>query len=109
LSGKAVGIPPFSGSIPAASTSQPVALQRVASSQDFMAAAWQRTDCRNCPFVAAPDGELPPHLRYIAERWDRLPPHVREAIFTLIDASLAAFSFKDVCDESLKTVVGTDR
>ena len=31
---------------------------------------------------------LPPHLRYIEERWWLLPPHVREAILTLIDGAL---------------------
>ena len=73
------------GSIPAASTSQVVELQRLAPSFDSLAADGQRTDCRNCPFAAASDRGLPPHLRYIGERWDYLQPHVRDAIFALID------------------------
>ncbi len=83
------------GSIPAASTSQPVAPQRVVSFESGLAALWQRTDYRNCPSLAASDGELPPHLRYIAERWDNLQPHIREAIITLIDASLSASSSEE--------------
>lgn len=87
----------FAGSIAAASTSQVVDRKRLATYQNSLAADGQRTDCHTCPFAAASDNELPPHLRYIAERWDCLQPHVREAIFTLIDASQP-----NSCDEECK-------
>ncbi len=31
-------------------------------------------------------------LEYVAGYWDRLPPHIREAIVTLVDAAVATFS-----------------
>jgi hypothetical protein len=35
---------------------------------------------------------LPPVLARIAEVWTVLPPHIREAILTLVDAGLAVSS-----------------
>lgn len=35
------------------------------------------------------DGWHDASLRYIAKAWPQLPPHIRESIFILIDASLA--------------------
>ncbi len=36
-------------------------------------------------------------LEYVAEHWDRLPPHICEAIVTLVDAAIAAtFSNKQI-------------
>ena len=31
-----------------------------------------------------------PSIQFIADAWPKLPPHVREAIMTLIDGALAA-------------------
>ncbi|HEY4308775.1 MAG TPA: hypothetical protein VGN12_04915 [Pirellulales bacterium] len=34
-------------------------------------------------------GQLPPVVARIAESWAALPPHIREAVVTLVDAGLA--------------------
>jgi hypothetical protein len=41
-----------------------------------------------CPCSSPSDTEFSPSIQYIADAWPRLQPHVREAIFTLIDATL---------------------
>ena len=45
------------------------------------------------PTIIPPDGRIPdavaPAALYIAAAWPKLQPHVRDAILTLIDASLA--------------------
>ena len=48
--------------------------------------------CLNCPdgrFLASADIVKRSSMAHIAKAWPHLPPHVREAIFTLIDGSLA--------------------
>ena len=55
----------------------------------LVAADRQRTGCPDCQALADSVTELSPDLRYINERWHLLQPHVREAILTLVDASLA--------------------
>jgi hypothetical protein len=35
-------------------------------------------------------GKLPPAISRIAESWPALPPHIREAILTLVDAGRAS-------------------
>jgi hypothetical protein len=57
-----------------------------------VAAHWQRPPAPNCHELAAPDTELSPSIRYIAERWVLVPCHIREAILTLVDAGIAARS-----------------
>lgn len=49
---------------------------------------WQRTDCPHCRSVAPCAIQLNTSTSYIADHWDQLKPHIREAIFTLIDVSL---------------------
>ena len=39
--------------------------------------------------VAESDPACQPSIRFIADAWPKLPPHVREAIMTLIDGALA--------------------
>jgi hypothetical protein len=34
-------------------------------------------------------------IEYISVRWPLLPPHVREAIFTLVDAAMTQLPFRD--------------
>jgi hypothetical protein len=77
------------GSIPAASTPQVLCSKGLADFSFELAADRQRNQGSNCPSLASSDSEsLPPHLLYIEERWHLLKPHIREAIFTLIDAAL---------------------
>ncbi len=54
-----------------------------------MAAHWQRPPAPNCHELAPCDADLSPSIRYIAARWDFLPPHIREAILSLVDAGIA--------------------
>ena len=77
------------GSIPAASTLQPVSPKGLTGCVFPVAAHWQRTPAPNCPSLAAPDLELSPTVSYIAARWALLPPHIREAILTLVDSGVA--------------------
>ena len=77
---------------PAFASSQPMSEKRLTNSTPALAAVWQRNQGSNCQCLTLSGSDLPPHLRYIAERWDRIQPHVREAIFTLIDASVNASS-----------------
>ncbi|MCC7336425.1 MAG: hypothetical protein IT422_15150 [Pirellulaceae bacterium] len=75
------------GSIPAASTSQVVASQRLAISLNSLAADRQRADCPYCHIPADSDQETSSPIGYIADRWHLLPPHIRESILTLVDAA----------------------
>lgn len=42
------------------------------------------------PLALEVSSELSPAIQYIAERWHQLPPHVREAVITLIDCAPSA-------------------
>ena len=73
---------------PASCLSKGVSETQVASSDLALAAVWQRSLCSNCQSVARSDAsELPPSVRFVAERWHLLPPHVREAVITLVDVA----------------------
>lgn len=50
--------------------------------------SWECGGGNECPFSSPGDTEFSPSIQYIADAWPRLQPHVREAIFTLIDATL---------------------
>jgi len=75
------------GSIPAASTPQVLSEKKLGDFSFLVATDRQRTDCPICLSLADSGHELPAHIRYIAERWHLLQPHIREAIVTLIDAA----------------------
>ena len=59
-------------------------------------AAWAlhfwRTECplASPDGVDCQDGECPPAVLHIARAWSDLPPHVRDAIMTLVDAAVAS-------------------
>ena len=50
--------------------------------------SWECSGGTDCQCPAAGDAEFTPSIQYIADAWPHLQPHVREAIFTLIDAAL---------------------
>jgi hypothetical protein len=50
--------------------------------------SWECGGGNECPCSSPSDTAFSPSIRYIADAWPRLQPHVREAIFTLIDATL---------------------
>ena len=50
--------------------------------------SWECPGGTECQCPAASDTEFTPSIQYIADAWPHLQPHVREAIFTLIDAAL---------------------
>jgi len=81
-------------SILAASIPQVLFTKGLADFSFLVAADRQRTDCLNCPLLASSGSELPAHICYIAEHWPHLKPHIREAIFTLIDAALVQQEFE---------------
>lgn len=48
----------------------------------------QHENCCNCRSLADSDRGWPPDLEKVADAWPHLPPHIREAIATLVDGSL---------------------
>ena len=66
-------------------------VERELGKQQFsMAANRQHSKCPILHCLSAGDAEKHgPAVAYLATAWHRLPPHVREAIFTLVDGSLA--------------------
>ena len=62
------------GSIPAASTPQVLSEKELGDFCFGVAALWQRSDCRNCPFSAALGTGHLSSIRYIAERSLRTLP-----------------------------------
>jgi hypothetical protein len=50
--------------------------------------SWECGGGNQCPCSSPGDSEFSPSIQYIADAWPRLQPHIREAIFTLIDATL---------------------
>jgi hypothetical protein len=68
---------------------QPVSSKGLTGCVVPVAAHWQRPPAPNCPSLAASDTELSPSVSYIAARWALLPPHLREAILTLVDSGVA--------------------
>jgi hypothetical protein len=53
-----------------------------------LAAHWQRAVCPSShSLTSSGTDNLASSVRYIADRWQLLPPHVREAVITLIDAA----------------------
>ena len=77
------------GSIPAASILQPVSPEGLTGCVIPVAAHWQRPPAPNCHGLTTSDTRISPTISYIAARWDFLPPHIREAILTLVDAGVA--------------------
>jgi hypothetical protein len=67
---------------------QPVSPEGLTGCVFPVAAHWQRTPAPNCHGLTAPDTGISPGIGYIANRWDFLPPHIREAILTLVDAGV---------------------
>jgi len=53
-----------------------------------MGVSWECPGGAECQCPPAGGSEFTPSIRYIADAWPHLQPHVREAIFTLIDATL---------------------
>ena len=73
---------------PASSSSEGVSSHQVTQSQSTLAAVWQRNSCANCRELALSDTvETPASVQFIAERWHLLPPHIREAVLTLVDVA----------------------
>jgi hypothetical protein len=64
-------------------------LQFPEASDDFAAPAAPRPLGQNPQACdsAADASSLAPSFLFIAARWSRLPPHIREAIVTLVDCS----------------------
>lgn len=82
---EAAGIEPVSCEPEGESKSQ------LTTSPDDLAAVWQRSNGPNGHALAGTDThEVPASIRYIAERWHLLPPHIRESILTLVDAGTSA-------------------
>jgi hypothetical protein len=53
----------------------------------------------DCPFEAASVASFWPTIGYIADRWPFLPPHIREAILTLVDSGTSPESAEERCHE----------
>ncbi len=57
-----------------------------------LAAVWQRNHGSNSHELTLTGNEtsdsFAPSIAYIRRAWPSLPPHIREAIFTLIDSAL---------------------
>ncbi len=78
------------GSIPAASIPQVLTTKGLAVSSFSLTADRQRNFRPNCPSEALSDSkETDPTLEYLSRAWPLLPPHIREAVLTLVDSSLS--------------------
>ena len=78
-------------SIPAASIPQVLTTKGLAVSSFSLTADRQRNLRPNCPSEALSDAESPsepdPAIEYIRRAWPEIPPHIKDAVFTLIDAA----------------------
>jgi len=57
-------------------------------SQKSLGATGECVSGSSCQNSSLPDNEFAPSIAFIAQAWPYLAPHIREAIITLIDASL---------------------
>ena len=80
-------------SIPAASIPQVLTTKGLAVSSFSLTADRQRNFRPNCPSEALSDAESAensePAIEFIRRAWPHLQPHIRDALLTLIDASLS--------------------
>jgi len=80
------------GSIPAASTPQVLCSKGLADSSFSVAADRQRNLRPNCLSEALSGTESSiesdPAIEYIRHAWPNIPPHIKDAVFTMIDAAL---------------------
>lgn len=53
----------------------------------------------DCRFATLVDAGFAPTLLYIAERWQHLPPHIREGVLALVDAGQCNRSAKESLHE----------
>jgi len=78
---------------PASSLSEVVTVKEVSELEIGLAADRQRKDCANCQLLASSGRddyeESDSSFAQIKAAWPHLPPHIREAISTLLHASLA--------------------
>lgn len=52
-------------------------------------AYWSQSETTDSGRQESPDFDTSDAVRFIAHRWNLLPPHVREAVLTLVEAGLA--------------------
>ena len=56
-------------------------------STSSLGVSWERSEDGDCPQEAVTVSSFGPTLDYIAEHWPSLPPHIREAVLTLIHSA----------------------
>ena len=77
---------------PACPKPQTFTNKELANDHAESAAVWQRNQVPPCQSLTLPDSEgslfADPALEYLWRAWRHLPPHVKDAVVTLIDAAL---------------------
>lgn len=77
---------------PAGPSLQPITCQRLTDSPPALAAVWQRNQDPNCRCLTLAGSDdssnLEASIEFIRRAWPNLQPHIREALFILIDAAL---------------------